>query len=697
MFLSSSSLQSKTWIVGFSLVALHAITPVTVFGADTVYQLEPISATGRDNGSAYTIRKDLDPNSIVNPHKVETSSQAGVEVFTQEDIKDLQPRDMFDLLSKATGVDVTYQGRKSPYFVNVRGGGSLTYIIDGAILPSTSNKILQKLPMNAIEEIQIVRGSSSLTLGPSINIGSSTSGSGLNVGYIIIKTKQPEKTEAILSGTVEKTEGIPATNKESLYLGTRIVNDDSSAFVGGMWSGLDKRTEDAWFDGQTADVKMANTGFTYRNLSAKLLAYKDTGKFDMQRGVTVLGAFDTAKWYYDPITTQIISGDATVQWTDNHATMASMFGTRYEHTEYSNETFTTNVTGIPKPYWEKTDGFSLRHNMRYGDTTVMLGVQSTDSSGYGANNSASYNRFDVNVLGWAGTVEQKLFDGAVVLDGGYRQDQKHIDYSSTSAAKNGTENDTDMAPAKIYALGTKWQITPTYNASARYFHGEEGTMGDFDVKSKTGPLHAETQERFEASLEANYDKAFNPMITWFSVKTDNEKAQDTNASSNTYVLNGQTYYYYNESDTKRNGLELLLKGRFSTDTSYKVSWTHLLQYDAITSSGVTTDNVGNSNPEDLYTLLITQEWDKYRANLSIQKESGWHTSTSAMGTAYNVDLGDFTRVDTNIMRDFKVANTTTTLTLYVRNLTDEHYATRYTTGYYYDRGRVFGLDVSVKY
>ena len=49
------------------------------------------------------------------------------------------------------------------------------------------------------------------------------------------------------------------------------------------------------------------------------------------------------------------------------------------------------------------------------------------------------------------------------------------------------------------------------------------------------------------------------------------------------------------------------------------------------------------------------------------------------------------------MRDFKVANTTTTLTLYVRNLTDEHYATRYTTGYYYDRGRVFGLDVSVKY
>ena len=68
-----------------------------------------------------------------------------------------------------------------------------------------------------------------------------------------------------------------------------------------------------------------------------------------------------------------------------------------------------------------------------------------------------------------------------------------------------------------------------------------------------------------------------------------------------------------------------------------------------------------------------------------------------MGVAYNVNLGDFTRVDANIMRDFKVSGATTTVTLYARNLTDEHYATRYTTGYYYDRGRVIGLDIAVKY
>ena len=682
---------SKKWVG--SLVVASLTFPLSLIGADTVYQLDSVSATGNGGNLSHEQREDLNPKSIVNPHKVESSSQAGVEIFTQEDIKDLAPKDMFDLLSKATGVDVTYHGRKSPYFVNVRGGGSLTYIIDGAILPSTANKILQKLPMNAIEEIQIVRGSSSLTLGPSINIGSSNSGSGLNVGYIIIRTKQPEKTEAILAGSLEKGEGQPTAYKESLYLGTRVDNEDSNVFVGGLLAGMDRDSNDAWFDGQNAETKMANAGFSYGKLSGKILAYKDTGRFEMQRGVTVLGTLDNSKWYYDPITTQIVSGDMTVKWSENHATLASLFGTRYEHTEYSNESFVTTATGVPKPYWEKTEGLSLRHNIHYGDTTLMLGVQSTDDSGFGANNSASYNRFDVNVLGWAGTVEQKLFDGAVILDGGYREDQKHIDYSSTSAAKNNANNDVDLAPAKIYAFGAKWLISPIYNLSARYFNGDQGTMGDFDIKSQTGLLHAEQQERIEASLEANYDKAFSPMVTWFSVKTDNEKS----ATNNTYIQNGQTYYYYTESDTKRNGLELLLKGYFSTGTSYKVSWTHLLKYDAITSAGVTTDNIGNTNPQDLYTLLITQAWDKYRANLSLQKESGWHTSTSVMGVAYNVNLGDFTRVDANIMRDFKVSGATTTVTLYARNLTDEYYATRYTTGYYYDRGRVIGLDIAVKY
>lgn len=682
------------WVVHLSLAAVTLITPMGVFGSDTVYQLDPIRATGGTTGFSNATRKDLDPTSIVNPNKVESSSQAGVEVFTQKDIQNLAPKDMNDLLSKATGVELLYHGRKNPYFINIRGGGSVTYIIDGAVLPSTANKLLHKIPMNAIAEVQIVRGSSSLTLGPSINVGPSSSGSGLNVGYIIIKTKQPEKTEAILAGSLEKAEGHPYAYKESLYLGTRYDQEDSSFYVGGIFAGSNKPSEDTWFDGQSAESKMANAGFSYGKLSGKILAYQDTGRHEFQRGVTVTGEIDNSKWYYDPMTTQIVNADMTVEWSENHATLVSLFGTRYEHTEFSNEKFggTTpaETIGKPKPYWEETKGVSLRHNIYYGDTTVMLGAQSIDNEGFGANNSENLD-FKVNVSGWAGSIEEKLFDGAMTLDAGYRQDQKHIDHSSLSTVNQ----DVDMPPAKIYAFGGRWNITPTYVLSARYFNGDQGANGDFEIRDKNNnPLHAEKQKRIEASLEANYDEAFMPMLTWFSVETKNEKSQDT--SGTPIAVNGELVYPYKESDTTRKGLELLLRGYFSTKTSYKASWTHLLTYDSI-SNGVTTDNLGSANPKDLYTLTITQEWDKYRANLSIQKESGWHTSTSKFGVAYNVDLGDFTRVDANIMREFKTPFTTTTLTLYARNLTDEKYATRYSAGYYYDRGRVLGLDVSIKY
>jgi len=73
-------------------------------------------------------RDDLQPDSFSNPYRVPTSNRSGTEVFTATDIANLKPRDVFDLLDKATGLTITYQGRKNPYFVKERGGGSFTYI-----------------------------------------------------------------------------------------------------------------------------------------------------------------------------------------------------------------------------------------------------------------------------------------------------------------------------------------------------------------------------------------------------------------------------------------------------------------------------------------------------------------------------------------------------------------------------------------
>ena len=194
--------RQNSWERRGRFAAVLLLTTCTAAGAAetaqteaTQQQLKPIVV----EGVADTQREDLKADSTTNLYRVEASARSGTEVFTEKDIKALHPENVFDLLQKATGVNLIYQGRRSPFIIEERGGGTFTYIIDGAVLPPSSNRILYKFPIAAIEEVQVVRGATSLTLGPSIPIGASNSGSGINTGFIIIRTKQPKTTEATLN------------------------------------------------------------------------------------------------------------------------------------------------------------------------------------------------------------------------------------------------------------------------------------------------------------------------------------------------------------------------------------------------------------------------------------------------------------------------------------------------------------------
>ncbi len=652
------------------------------------WQLEPITVYDEHISQ----REDLKPDSPTNLYRVETSAQFGTEVFTQQDIQNLQPRDVNDLIDKAAGMNVTYQGRKNPFFIEDRGGGSFTYIIDGAVLPPSNNRILYKLPLASIEELQIVRGATSLTLGPTIPIGASASGSGLNTGFIIIRTKQPQKTQAVLTGSIEKPiNNLPAATKESFYAGTRVeANSDVSGYIGGMVEKMNRPSNDDWFDAQNSNSGMANAGFKLGKFNLNFMGYTDTGSFDMQRGVTTTGALDNSKWYYEPLRTTVYSCDMGMQWSSNQTTLLNLFETEYDQTEHD-ESF-ANTTKTITEYTEKTCGAGLRHNARFGNTLFQAGGQMSNSRGFGPNTSNSYNKFDTTVMGWSGSVEQKFFDGHLVFDGGYRQDIKHIDNSSTSAAKNGADNNVDSAPANVFAFGSHWKITDTYALNGRYFHGDQGTVGDFDMRAQTGTLHPEKQERIEVGLEADYAPYFKPALTWFNIDDKNAKS----ATTNTYTLNGATYYFYTEADTIRRGLELMISGTILKNTTYKASWTHLIDNES-TTNGVTTDALGVSEPDNLYSLLLGHQWNAYRANLSIKKVDKWTDTSSPLGLSQTGGLGNYTRIDANIQRDFKLKDLLLTVTLFGRNLADEHYSTRYVTGFYPDRGCSFGTEISLAY
>ena len=675
------------------IMTLLVIQSANIASAEPVV-LEGINVTA----PSVSKRDDLDPKSITNPYRVESSASFGTEVFTQKEIEAYAPKDVFDLLNKAVGMNLTYQGRRSPFSLDQRGGGQMTYILDGAILPSSFSRILQKIPLSDIEEIQIVRGATSLALGPTRTPGQWGTTSGINTGFVVIRTKHPKKPEGVVSAYTEKSGSLPFATGENLYVGSRFGNVESSlnGYVAGGVAAYDRSSNDTWFDGQNGQSGMINTGVTVGELNVAFTGYADTGRLEMQRGVTYTGALAPDKWYYDPLTTSVLSSTVTMAWNRDQVTMLSLFKTRYEQDEH-NESFANSTVSL-RNYTEESSGYSLRHNAQFGNTLVQFGGQINKNNGFGPNLSNPFNNFDTTVKGWSGSIEQKLFDGVLTLDGGYRRDITHSDVSSTVVAKPLANHDVDMAPAEAIALGARWKINEMLALNARYFHGDEGTPSDFSMKAQTGAqLHAEKQERVELALEASPATYFKPMLTWFDYNIDNQKSVLTGANNSlqTYTVNGETYYYYTEADVLRRGIELAMKGDVAQSTSYSFSWTHLTT-NRTTTNGVITDGVGVSTPEDYFTAMLSHAWEKYRANLSVKQVSSWLTSASPVGIQ-NADLGGYTTVDANIMRTFSFSGSRLTATLYGRNLGDVHYSTRYVTGYYPDRGRTIGAEISMAF
>jgi iron complex outermembrane recepter protein len=695
-----------------SLLILEGIAILLFTGFTIKAETDTVSKADSNSVSHFSLdavtvtaptRHDLDTQSLTNPYKVEKNSELGTQIITREDIEKLAPKDIFDLFNKAAGLNVTYQGRKSPFFVDVRGGGNLTYILDGAVLPTSSNRILQKIPMSAIEEIQIVRGSTSLALGPSIPIGSSNSGSGVNTGFVIIRTRQPVGTEASMSGFVEKSDGQPIAHGQSIFTGTHIANKSSTGFlgglngyIGGLLSGNDFPSTDTRFDGTNADAGMLTTGLNLKKFSLNGMLYRDCGRLEMQRGVTVLGVLDNSKWYYDPLITTVISSNMTMEWTKNQITLASIFYTKYDQTE-RDESFTDTTPVNKKHFVEKTNGCSIRHNARFFSNTPFStlfqpGLQITNSTGFGPNTNQSYNDWTTSVLGWSASAEQSLFNVAT-LNAGYRWDRKHIDTSAISALKVSANNDQNLAPAQVVTAGGEWHIKDLLVLNACYYYGYEGTVGDFDIKTKAGtPLDPDKQQRVEVALKCNWKKYLQPTFTVFNVDVKNQKS----ATTDTYKVDGYTYYYYTQSDALRRGLELLLEGETTiSGTKYSASWTHMTK-NQTTSNGIVTNALGLSSPNNLFTVTLNQAVRNYlMVNVSLKRVDPWTSSTSAMGTAYNVNLGDYTTLDANIMKDIMLDNHKITAKLYGRNLTNEKYATRYTTGYYYARSITIGTELTL--
>ena len=680
-------------------VQLSGVLSLLLLSHELLGQTHSLDEVSVSESGVYQ-RDDIALQSPTNMYKIEKSASFATEVITQEEIEAHKAKDIFDLLNKATGMDLTYHGRRSPFSLNMRGSGNITYIIDGAILPPSTSRILYKIPMIAIEEIQIVRSATALSIAPSINVGASNSGAGVNIAYVIVRTKQPKKTEGVLSAFYEEAVSQPSAHGQNLYVGTRFGDTSSwNGYMGAMLSRFERKSKDTWFDGSDGESGMLNGGISKGGFSLNFMAYKDEGRLEMQRGVKHDGTLDDARWYYDPLKTTLFSLDGNMLWSENQVTLFSLAQSKYEQNEH-NENFANPNAASTRDYEEKTQTYSLRHNAHFGDTKVQIGGQYIEAEGLGSDLFNPYIKYDTSIKGASASVAQTLLNGDLVVDAGYRWDQKTIENSSTANPAKGkadtpnANNGVDLAPASIVTLGAVYTIDAMHALSARYFYGDQGVSGDFTMQTKDGSsLGAEKQNRYEVALESKIAPYFHSLVTYFDTDIKNEKR----ATSNTYMLDGSEYYYYTQVDSRTKGLELTLKGKVAKSTTYKLSWTHILSKETqdFSKFGVS-DEVGVVVPRNIISALATHSYHDYRFNLSAKHTSAYSRSMSPMGLS-DADLGDYIRIDANVAKDFHLHGYVATAKVYGRNITHDQYATKYTTGYYFDRGRTLGLEMRVSF
>jgi len=678
-----------------SLVVLFA-----VFGGPTLYAAEtelPAVKVEGVTGSA-AVREDLNPTSTHNPYRVSRSSQLASQVITRESIEELKPRDVFDLIDKATGTQVSFQGRKYPYQVKIRGDSNFAFIIDGAYVPPvTGGRILQNLPLSAIEEIQVVRDASALVLGPMTDIGASTTGS-LNNGFIVIRTHRPGKTELTAHALIEQNDTYGLSSSYGEVFGDEAKPQAYASLLGARYQTQGK---DDWYNARNSSSLFGNAGYAGKAFRVDTTVYHDRGQYQFQRGAAGEATVGTnaspgvayAKWSYSPLDTTFATTNASVDWNTANRTLLSLSYTRVTDTDrmdyYAVPPAKVAKAGSEVSNEDTMTYAALRHSVDLATGTLLQfgGNYLHWNTPTGETNFEGYPREETVVSGFAVT-EQSLWEKQVLLDASVRVDHKHIDTgweniaNSQGKAVSLTFHDRDLPSAYFYALGASWQANANWLVNARYMHGSQGTVSG--VRSlNNAPLQGANQDKFELGTEAALSSAFTPSATWFfaSIRHDKYVAQ-TDTKVSPYVS------YYAETDTRRQGFELIARGALSTGTSYRMGWTHFVKQYASTNTLLSA-----TSPKNLFDITLSQTIGAYKANLSAKRVGGYFSNNFANDGLYH-EVGKYTRVDMNVSRDFHFGPTRLNVSVYGRNLSDSHYESIYS---FPDIGRVFGIEFGVEY
>ena len=672
--------------------------PVLTAAQDTsnVRTLATIPVTGEK------IRADLIPGDSHNAFRTAESSVNHTQTITRDEIEQLRPRDVFELLNSASGVISTQGSRKGFSGLAIRGDSNFRWIVDGAYLqPTMASRILRSLPVMAIEEVKVVRGGSALTLGPMV--GSASPGGAPVDGFVVIRTRKPGKDEAQARLAAESFN----TTQAGVWLGKTYAADAGKGYVAGLLSynntsGSDEKLNNgaSYNTGSKSTGGLVKTGFESAGWMLDLMAYKDDGSFQIPNANS--HGSGQGSWYMDPSQTDIVSLTGNRSWNSHNTTLFSL-----SHSESKQQFWTANTSAGPYAAVQNDNlltHVNVRHNIDIAKTRFVLGG---DFMHWDAPNGQQYyegiQREEIT-RGLFAQVEQKLIDDRLTLDASYRRDQVDVlhglDYYTGGAQPFGGVNSPlkttgkSLAPAVFTSVGSSWQLQKNWKLAGRYAQGQQATDGLNPVPGVI--LSDDEQRKWEFGVEGQVATWFSPSLNIFHKEVKNEKV----LSGYTYLANNNSTQTcrtgtipaggvtapkatsvltpcYAQSDTTRDGIELAVIGNFAERSNYRASLTHFTTLSKAVES---------TTPNDILDVAFSHGMGRYTLTGAVKQVASYKGSATD-AVAY---LGGYTRYDLGIGYDFRVSGTPVRTTLYGRNLSDQKYETNNGVQ---DAGRVLGVEL----
>ncbi len=631
---------------------------------ETARELEPMVVKARADNEA--------PDS---PFHLPESSLAATWSIDHEGIQALEPRDLFDVLSYAPGVQTCFQGRKGMNFLASRGGGNFiggsdyAILIDGVYVPWTqSSRVLASFPVDTIETIRVVRDATTLTLAPLTGLGSM--GTAVQ-GVILIKTRTPQKRESQITASYGNL------NRSKVFLSHADRLD--STYYSLNYNRLQDDGRDGWNGASDSNAVLFKGGYADDGLSADASFYYNQASRQLWSSLPISKTSDS-KWEYDPLDTLMATANVSKRWSANQTTALGLYTGQVSTTieyrsfskpaSYSEDDQQDNVFQADLHHIVTAGG----HNLRVGGQAIFWdcpegqfyyeGIEREE----GLYSAYLHDEYQLN-RNWR-------------IDAGARVDYRHIDkginkYGPTDKTPTVLIEDQWAEPYYAMAAGTAYRFSEVWEASFRVSRTEQGA-DDFLVSADGQALDPDQQWRYEAGLIAAFHPAVQATLTAFYYDIDNIKQNAGSTKVGKDIVN-----VYRNADTIRKGVELEIGGSIPLlGLNYALAHSYQRSDNDIDDEGI---------PHHISSVRLGYRRAPFQCNLMLRHVSPYDSNEFSADNGYH-EIGDFSRLDANASYDFTVGRTGVRATLFGQNLTDEEYQTRLG---WKDVGMTYGLELSV--